>query len=81
MTIEQQILASGIVPPLRNPDAEKCAIDLATVILDPVARQKVYSDFLATHPDLKAWESQAIRNRAFCIAREYSKPKPQVETA
>lgn len=68
MTIQQQIDAAGIVPDLRNADAEKCAQDIAAVIHDKDARQAVYSAFLAGHPGLKLWESSAIRDRAFCIA-------------
>lgn len=77
MTIQDAIAAAGQVPPLRNPEAEKAAQDIASVILDPEARQAAYAAFVATHPGLKEWEAQVIRNRALCIARENQTPQPE----
>lgn len=68
MNIQQQIDAAGLVPVLRNAAAEKCAQDIAAVIHDKAARQAVFEAFAKAHPDLKAWEAQALRGRAFCIA-------------
>jgi len=68
MNIQQQIDAVGLVPVLRNAAAEKCAQELAAVIHDKAARQAVFEAFAKAHPDLKAWEAQALRGRAFCIA-------------
>lgn len=69
MTIQQAIAASGIYPALRNAEAESCAQDLAAVIMDAGKRQAVYAAFVAKHPGLKAWEAQAIKGRALCIAK------------
>lgn len=56
--------------PLKNPEAEKCAQDIALVINDRVKRQSVFSVFVEAYPKLKRWEGQAIGNRAIFIARE-----------
>lgn len=69
MDIDKAILAAGIVLPLRNPDAEKCAQDIAAVIYNPSARQAVFDAFHKTRPDLKQWEVQAIKDRVLCIAK------------
>lgn len=69
MTIRDQINAAGIVPALRNSEAEQCAVDLASVIHNIDARQAVYSAFITAHPKLLRWEGQAIQCRAFCIAK------------
>ncbi len=61
--------AAGIVPPLRNPEAEKCAQELAAVIHDKVTRQAVFAAYRDTHPNLKNWEAQAIGQRACSIAK------------
>ncbi len=55
--------------PLKNPEAEACAAAIAEVITDKAARQKLFSDFLEAHPDLKNWEGQAIGQRAVFLAR------------
>lgn len=68
--VAEQIAAAGIVPALRNADAEKCAQDIAAVIYSAGKRQAIFAAFHRARLDLKAWEAQAIRNRAFCIAKE-----------
>ena len=79
--IQEQILAAGIVPPLSNADAEKCAQDLADSIYDKKRRQAIYEAFCSTRPDLKDWEAQAIRNRALCLAKDALQPPfPYPET-
>lgn len=69
MSIEERIAAAGIVPALRNPEAEACAKELAAVIHDKEKRQAVFAAYRDAHPMLKNWEAQAIGNRAICIAR------------
>lgn len=53
--------------PLANPEAEKCAQDIAEVFLDKVKRQEIFGAFVASHPDLKKWEGIAIASRAATI--------------
>lgn len=74
MTIQESIDAAGIVPVLRNADAEQFAQDIAGVIFDRQACQALFVTFHAAHPDLKAWEVQAIRGRAYSIAHDSQKP-------
>ena len=70
MNITDQINAAGIVPPLRNLDAESLAQNIAANIHNPEERQRLFKEHYDSHPNLKQWESQAIRNRTFCIAKE-----------
>ena len=54
---------------LKNPEAEKCAQDIAAVFNDPIARQTIYSAFLEAHPQLNQWKAIALADRARSLAQ------------
>lgn len=58
--------------PLKNPEAEQCAQDIAACITDRIKRQEIFAAFHAANPDLKKWEGQAIGSRAVWLARQES---------
>ena len=56
------------IPVLKNPDAEKCAAEIAACFQNKPARQEIFQRFTDAHPGLKNWEASAIASRAAYLA-------------
>lgn len=72
--IKRDIDAAGICARLRNAESEAFALSIAENIFDRVKCQELFNAFHSTRPDLKQWEVQAIRGRAYTLARGVHHP-------